>query len=63
MQVLRQAGGKYWKMARDHASRESIPRDEAIVVGRSQTKYGLIDHIKGFGFIVRTIRNHGKYFN
>lgn len=63
MKVLRQAGGKYWKMARDHASREIMPRDDAVIVVRSQIKYGLIDHIKDFGFDLRISRNHWKYFN
>lgn len=44
-------------------NKESITREEIIEVGRSQNRYGLIDHIKDFGLILKTIRNHWKDFN
>lgn len=36
--VLRQTRELYWRMTRDHSSRESPARDEAIEVGSPQIR-------------------------
>lgn len=46
VKVLRQTREQYWRMTRDHSSRESPARDEAIEVGSPQIRQDFIEKLR-----------------